>query len=265
LTQPKRPGFQEWLARQNTPDWKKLPLTHIAKAIIAEDIIRAGIVKPANCEVFKKPISYFFYGKPAYRVGGDGSIKTESACPICFIFKPETIQFAKNVYPFDTGAFAKRLYKAHVLDEMNVEDFQINPKEFQPDLVISALFNNPIDYLKGNSHALKSAEEITASYDFHAKALIGLAASKGRNEPDDRIFCVEIHLEEDLKLAGNLQAIIVPHTLWSTVTPTPWIKTLSLNHVEIETYNFVPNKHPEYYHGQIEAAVLLLYEKWTLT
>jgi hypothetical protein len=257
-----RPGFKNWLERQIQVEGKRLPLTHIAKAIIAEDIIRHGKVKPSMCEVFKKPISYFFYGRPAYRVSGDGAIKTEAACPICFVFRPEAFEAASSMYPFDTGAFARRMYKTFILEEMELSDFQLDPAKHDPNVLISLLFKRAADYVKGDTTNLKGGEQIAETWEFHAKAFVDLVSSKGRNEPDDRIFSIELQLEQELSLSGNLRAVVVPHTLWSTASATPWIKSLHENGVEIETYTFIPNKHPEHFQGLIEAVVISLYEKW---
>src|ERR1035438_4175455 len=107
--QPKlRPGFMEWVDEQPKPNWGILPLTHITQGVSAEDVLRSGRIEPSDCCVFGEPLAYFFYGRPAYRIAGQGVIKAEALCPYCFIFKPELVDRAKAIYAFDTGAFNKR-------------------------------------------------------------------------------------------------------------------------------------------------------------
>src|SRR5215217_5621888 len=100
-----RPSFREWVDKQSDPGWGLMPLTHITKGIGAEDIIRSGSVSPTHCDVFDEPLAYFFYGRPAYRVTGDGAIRVEAACPYCFIFSSALIETATDIYAFDTGPF----------------------------------------------------------------------------------------------------------------------------------------------------------------
>ena len=99
-------------------------------------------------------------------------------------------------------------------------------------------------------------------WEFLARTYLHLLASPGRNEPDDRICSIEVVFGSDVPLAGNLKAVVVPHTLWDNSVKAPWLDTLHKGGVEIEPYLFVPNRHPEHYHAQLEAAVRKLYVHW---
>jgi hypothetical protein len=44
-------GFLEWVDRQSNPGWKLMPLTHISKGLIAEDIIRTRTVDLEDCDL----------------------------------------------------------------------------------------------------------------------------------------------------------------------------------------------------------------------
>lgn len=63
-----RTDFREWVDKQPNPNWPRMPLTHIAKALVAADIAKSGQIALTNCDIFRKPLAYFFYGRPAYRV-----------------------------------------------------------------------------------------------------------------------------------------------------------------------------------------------------
>ena len=56
----------EWVAEHSMPNWPMLPLTHVTRGILAEDIIRKGSVEPSACKLFGEPLVYFYYGRPAY-------------------------------------------------------------------------------------------------------------------------------------------------------------------------------------------------------
>jgi hypothetical protein len=154
-----RRSFRDWVDKQPDPGWRLMPLTHVTKGIGAEDIIRDGSVNPIDCKVFGEPLAYFFYGRPAYRVSGDGAIKFEAACPYCFIFEPTLIRSAKSIHPFDTGAFEKRLYKHVLVEEMNVEDFSLEQDETRPNRVIASLFPSMRDYFAGDTSKIVHPEE----------------------------------------------------------------------------------------------------------
>jgi hypothetical protein len=179
-----RPGFREWVDRQSDPGWGLMPLTHISKGIGAEDIVRADAINPSHCEVFNEALAYFFYGRPAYRVGGDGTVKVEAACPYCFVFDSSLIHNAKSIHAFDTGAFHKRMYKHILLDEMAVEDFSLERDPLRPNRVIANVFTTMESYFEGDITKATPAIERTKAWEFHARAYLQLLASPGRNEPD---------------------------------------------------------------------------------
>jgi hypothetical protein len=239
-----------------------MPLTHITKGIGAEDIIRVGHVSPTGCEFFKEPLAYFFYGRPAYRIHGDGVVKVEAACPYCFIFDAGLIKKAKAIYAFDTGAFSKRLYTHILLDEMHIADFSLERDETRPNRIIAAVFSSMKNYFEGDTRRTVAPQVGAEPWEFHARAYLQLLSSPGRNEPDDRICSIEVVFGETVPLSGNLRAVIVPHSLWSEGSKAPWLKTLHAAEIEIEPYLFVPNRHPEHYHALLETAVQALYERW---
>ncbi|MCA1433355.1 hypothetical protein I6F33_10235 [Bradyrhizobium sp. BRP20] len=257
-----RPDFRDWVDQHPDPGWPPMPLTHITKALLAADIAKSGHIAPSPCDVFNKPLTYFFYGRPAYRVSGDGAIKLEAACPCCFIFNAKLIEKADAIFAFDTGAFSKRLYKHMLTDEMNVEDFNLGTDVSRPNKLIMRTFGSRIAYFQGDVYAISDPTTTTKSYDFHARSYLNLLTSPGRNEPDDRICSIEIILAEQISLKDTLFAIIVPHTLWDD--GAPWLKKLQDEGAIVKPYCFVPGRHPDYYQAQLEAAAKELYEKWSV-
>lgn len=257
-----RPGFREWVDKRADPKWPLMPLTHITKGLGAEDISRTGQVGLANCKVFGEPLAYFFYGRPAYRIGGDGAIKAEAACPFCFIFNASLIDKAKAIFAFDTGAFDNRLYKHVLLDEMNVEDFSLEKDQRRPNRIISSVFGSKKIYFDGDTTQIPEPDKISEAWEFHARSYLHLLTSPGRNEPDDRICSIEVVFGEPVPLKGNLLAVIVPHTVWDKDKRAPWLDKLKAEGVAIAPYLFVPGRHPEHYHALMETAVRDLYESW---
>lgn len=245
-----------------------MPLTHITKGISAEDLIREGSLAPSECPVFNESLAYFFYGRPAYRVGGDGAIKLEALCPFYFIFRPELIERAKAIHErakaihaFDTGAFANRMYSHIFGEEMKVEDFSLELDTSHPNKIISAVFGSLESYFRGDVSKMVPPESGSEAWEFAARAYLHLLSSPGRNEPDDRICSIEVTMGEPVPLLNNLRAVVVPHSLWGEKR-APWLNGLFEQGVEIVPYPFVPGRSADYYYAQLEAAVLKLYENW---
>ena len=258
-----RDQFRQWVDNQRDPKWPLMPLTHITKGVGAQDIINTSEIGLTECDVFGEPLAYFFYGRPAYRISGDGAVRIEAACPFCFIFKADLIEKAKAICAFDTGAFEKRLYKHILVDEMNVEDFLLEKNTRRPNQIISAIFGSRETYFDGDLSKVPDADEVTKPWEFHARAYLHLLKSPGRNEPDDRICSIEVIFGEQVPLSGgNLLAVIVPHTLWDGDTKAPWLQKLKDEGITIAPYLFVPGRPPEHYHALLEAAVRTLYKGW---
>jgi hypothetical protein len=259
-----RPGFREWVDNQSDPLWGLMPLTHICTGVAAEDIIRTEQIATEPCKIFNEPLAYFFYGRPAYRLNSDDVVKLEGACPYCFIFEPELIHDASAIHAFDTGAFDKRLYKHVLMDQMNLEDFLLERDARRPNKLIARVFASLSAYLDGDLASMVNPDVGAEAWEFHARAYLHLLASHGRNEPDDRICSIEVVFGRPIPLAGALKAVVVPHTLWSSKKKAPWLSALNELGVEIRPYSFVPGRHPEHYHTQLECQVRELYEEWKI-
>lgn len=256
-----RPEFREWVDRQESPNWDLMPLTHITKGINLVDIIRTKNMNPEKCGTLDEELNFFFYGRPAYRIDGDGVIKAEAACPTCLIFNPNLINRAEKIHAFDTGAFSKRLYKHILLDEMQINDFSLERDVSRPNRIIRRVFTDMSSYFEADTNNALKSEDGAESWEFHAKAYLDLINSPGRNEPDDRVCTIEVVIRGDVCITGDVLAIVVPHTLWNEAKRAPWLEASAQIGVEIIPYNFVPNRHPEYYHALLEGVIKAFYIK----
>ena len=257
---PPRPGFRKWVDEQTAPDWPPLPLTHISKSLIAEDIVQCGALEVDMCAAFKRPLAYLFYGRPAYRVGGDGAIKLPSACPTCFIFDPALIDKALAIHAFDTGAFHARMFKHALMEEMTVDDFSLEQDTSRLNKLIHAVFGSPEDYFDGVVTD-DSVDRKSDKWEFLAQSYLSLLVSRGRNEPDDRIGSIEIVFDQNIPLDPHLKAVIVPHVIWDGGNGAPWLVALSEAGVKVLPYHFVPSRNPEYYNALIESEVRRYYRE----
>jgi hypothetical protein len=174
---------------------------------LAEDILRGGQVATSQCPVFREPLAYFFYGRPAYRLGENEVTKGEAFCPFCFLFEPKIIEEAEAIHAFDTGAFAKRLYANVLPDEMSEGDFRLSSISAAHQL-ISATFGSREAYFIGDTRAFGRNKSTVRPSDFHIRAYMDLVLSPGRNEPDDRVYSIEVVFRQPVPLNGNLIGLV---------------------------------------------------------
>ncbi len=254
-----RDEFRDWVDQHGDPLWKLMPLTHMTKGVHAKDIVKNRAVKVRKDSDFGEDLAYLFYARPAYRVHGDGPIKMEAACPFCFIFKPEIIEDARATFAFDTGAFSKGLYNRFLTDEMDLEDFSLGNDTSRPNRIIAKIFQDMAPYIRGDISKIPAAEQLSTSWDYHARSYINLLKSPGRNESDDRICSIEVVFDKDVITSGNLIAVIVPHTHWEIGSKAPWLQDVQKEGSEIIPYLFIPGRHPDYYYSLIEAETEAFY------
>ena len=257
-----RPSFRKWIDSMNDPGWALMPLTHITTGITAQDIIELGRIEPTNDTVFDVPVAYFFYGRPAYRISDGNTVRAEVFCPYCFIFSAALIRKASAIYAFDTGALAKSMYQHIFSNQMQIADFSLEQDVTRPNRLISRVFTSMKNYFNGDLNAIGAPDELAKAHEFHARAYLQLLKDPTRNELDDRICTIEVVLSGSVPLAGHLQAIIVPHTLWDDKNHAPWLASLSDDGVRVVPYMFVPGRHPEHYHAVMETIISRLYEDW---
>jgi len=69
----------------------ELPLIHTTTSRRLTTIAESGILSPRPCAIFREPILYLFYGRPSYRDTNSLPQRDISLCPVCFIFRHETV------------------------------------------------------------------------------------------------------------------------------------------------------------------------------
>lgn len=259
-----RPDFRDWVDAKPDPGWPMLPLTHVTSGVVAKDIIRSKSIKPHYCSVFGTNLTYFFYGRPAYRLAHDQIVRSEAICPYCFIIDPKLLKTAIAIFAFDTGAYEKRLYKHITVDEMRVQDFCLDRDHSRINKLIAYVFSSLENYLKGDLNSVISADIGSSNWDFHPRTYLELLNSKGRNEPDDRICSIEIIHSRSIALLSCLRAVVVPHTVWNSADPAPWLTELADAGVLVAPYLYVPGRHAEHYHTLMEVAVEQIFRNWGL-
>ncbi len=119
-------SFSDYIQKQAMSP-AELPLVHTTEYFNLASIRASHTLQASNCNIFKEPLLYFFYGRPAYRDSSQTSpTRDVGFYPICFVFQPDTVcKKVKRLYPFDTGASQHGLYEPAIKRAEALTDYQV--------------------------------------------------------------------------------------------------------------------------------------------
>lgn len=182
-----------------------LPLCHTSEASNFMTILKEKRLNVSKCPNFKKPLLYFFYGRPAFRPESDGqSTSTPMFMPVAIIVKPESLlQRAESMAPFDTGAYG--MYSKHIDSKMNLEDFLMTPNLETLGRVVKCFFDNNMNYYVGLPMKIDIPPSEFVADSYHK--LIHDSPSPC----DDRRSSIEVQFKEPLPLnQKNVLLVVLP-------------------------------------------------------
>lgn len=193
-----------------------LPLVHSTDTYILEEVLAAGRLEPQVCDVFSgELLTYFFYGRPAFRPGTDASPSGMGHyLPVCLILKPTLAISIKRIFPFDSGAFESGFYKNFLHQKMNLADFGLEPDVTTPGRVVSRFFGS-------NSAYLKAEPAVHSQFDpaeFEAACYAALISSKEGNSIDSRGSGIEVQSSEAIDINTMVEAVVLPADFASGAT-----------------------------------------------
>ncbi len=168
-------------------------------------------MRPQHCKVFKADLTYMFYGRPAYRFKEDEALFDEYNWPVILVFRPEVESLGREVYPFDSGAFAGGLYADWLHSGWCLDDFALDPNKQSHARHVGAFYENNDAYLEGRAKHFTSG---SLQFNLEAAA-IGKMIREYKGAPaDDRRLAVELVVNQDIPIdAAHLLAIVVPAQL----------------------------------------------------
>ena len=191
----------------SAPAEPELPLIHTTTSRRLATIAESGILSPRPCAIFREPILYLFYGRPSYRDATSLPQRDINFCPVCFIFRPETV--SKNlarIYPFDTGASVDEMYKPEINPDEALEKYVLPSTILSAQKVIEKFFDTNQQYILVNPK-----ESIAfATNDETSKKYFKLITFGGSSECDDRKSAIECQSLAAINLNTDLMAIIMP-------------------------------------------------------
>ncbi|EGU55814.1 hypothetical protein VINI7043_11876 [Vibrio nigripulchritudo ATCC 27043] len=203
----KQSPFEEALVRV-APVTPLLPLVHNCDAHTFRSILSSNQLKVSNCDTFVgDTLSYFYYGRPAYRVTKDtDSTSINSLFPVCFVVSPPDSLKLRRVFPLDSGAFSADMFKEYFHKNTAVEDLSLKPELESAGKVVSHFFGSNLNYF----HSESKDVEVEAM-DFEVQSYKELISSKSKTKYDDRRATIELQYGNDMNLdSSNVMMVVLP-------------------------------------------------------
>jgi hypothetical protein len=219
--------LSDFLLRNAVKPANSLPLLHSTRAYHLRAIKTDNKLIATKCAFFKPDkLNYFFVGRPAYKYSSDDSEAERWELPCCFIFDFATVKNVKRIFPFDSGAYKKKLYPSFI-NGMPIEHFEASAAPDAAQRIIGAFFGDTKSYFHLNAKDKKPfmAEFSPGAFDAELEALHRLSIEKSPATFDDRRFTIEVQTTNDLDLTVDKPLAVV--------APAPYFDDADfLNHVE---------------------------------
>lgn len=203
----------EFLLRNSVQAGGNLPLVHSTPAYHLRSFLDCNELSVSPCDVFaNEKLNYFFVGRPAYKYVSQESEAAYWEYPCCFIFDFSTVTDIRRVFPFDSGAFSRKLYPNYI-QMMPMESFNVGAIADAPAKIVGAFFGSPQNYFGLNPKAEKEfvREYSLTAMDAEIKALHRLSTERSAATFDDRRLTIEVQTGQSLDLAiQRPMAVIAP-------------------------------------------------------
>lgn len=170
-----------------------------------------GAIVPQKCSVMSEELTYLFYGRPAYRMGGVSTTnRDEELRPVIMLFDRRSVGGYHSVYPLDSGAHSNNAYSPH-LSGINFGDLDCSSVHDAEQKIVSRYFSGNESYFYGCEQDNLSPSPSSSV----AKLYFDFLRHKGKTTYDDRSRTIEVTTRDILDLSGSLRVIVAPDFLWS--------------------------------------------------
>jgi hypothetical protein len=232
------------------PDNIELDLVHITAAGWADEIIRGSAkLETRQCDVFGRPLLYFFIGRSTFRLrrGEIGSDQV-GRFPSAFLVRPERLGTPAHIYPFDTGAAAKgKFFDAHE-PGVFLQDHRLDNDLDAVRRFIKWAFGSYKDYLEGSLSGALRGSVLPNFLAANSYLKIANLAGQGANQPDDRACSIEVAYSSHVDIRTNASIIVLPEPFIepgpSGTPETDLMKKIARMKLKVETYPWQPGLEP---------------------
>lgn len=203
-------SLREIVAAQ-APTAEELPLVHTTRCEVLPHIIANNELRCVNeCDVFHENLIYFFYGRPAFKhETGDEPAAVIDPCPVCFVFKRQTIGNAsKRVFACDTGAIHYGIFE-NLLYRADRDAMELYSNIQSARQLVSWMFGGNSKYLIGDAIDPAPPEAVAGSLVARYYELLTSPVAL-KKKPDDRRSAIEVQLESPVGVNDRLDYVILP-------------------------------------------------------
>jgi len=198
--------FKEFVSRAE-PTTSFLPLTHVTDAYALRDIVEDGALEPTACPVFREPLLYLFYGRPAFRKNiATQSSRNRAYAPVCLIVHPANELTPRRIFPFDSGAFDAKLMSSFFHNRMRVEDFGLEPDLTSAAQLVKLFFDSNHKYFSNRTAQPPGIPAL----NFEAQSYAELIQKADEDEVDERLSTVEVQISGSVDLQSHVVAVVLP-------------------------------------------------------
>jgi hypothetical protein len=248
--------FSNYIQKQEMAP-TELPMVHTTEYSRLPSIQSSNTLQASACKVFKEPLLYFFYGRPAYRDASQISpTRDVGFYPICFVFRPGTIsKGAKRLYPFDSGASQSGLYEPAIQRTDALADYPVLAVIENARRIVSCFFETDEQYLSNKPKPgllFSSAENEAQSY-------YQLINGGGDPDCDDRCSAVEIQIAGCIDIRSSIMAVVLPTSFLEDDNLAKTI--LKVWRAQPLTYNADIGMRPIEFHGTIRHLIREFYRR----
>jgi hypothetical protein len=243
-------SFSDYI-EMHPPAAAELPLVHTTEYFRLPSIQASNTLQTNTCTVFKEPILYLFYGRPAYRDSFQiNPTRDVGLYPVCFVFRPGTaLKKVKRIYPFDTGASQDGLYEPEVSRTNALVAYRVKEVVDSARRIVKCFFETNEQYLSNKTKAGLAF----ASTEPDAESYYRLINGGGNPDCDDRCSAVEIQIATSLDLRDDLIAVALPTCFLEDASLAHTL--LKVWHAQPLTYYAVTGMRPIEVHGTIRQLV----------
>lgn len=232
--------FSDFIHKQvKRPTVKAMPFFHNVDSVTGVRILKSGTLTTKLCDVFKEPLIYLFYGRPAYKIDfNNGNMRGDSlCCPISIILKPNSHIKIKRIYPFDSGGFQKR-YQSIIPKTIERDEFRLDHSTELVRKHIELFFKTNGNYFHGNS---TFNQPITFT-NTCIQTYVNIINTNGQTPFDDRVYTVEYQVDENIDLSKNILALAAPSKAFEDSEINEWV---------IKKWNAIPIAYSIYKYGNL--------------
>jgi hypothetical protein len=209
-----------------------LLLIHTTTVDVFRTICTTGQLAPQMCDVMGKDLTYFFYGRPAYRPGRiQVNNRDKDKRPVMVLFSKENLPKCAQIYPCDTGAHHKGMYLPY-LAGASFPDLECASVPQAERRIVNRYFGSNSMYFYGEPLQQLSLEpESTVACGFHS-----LLLSDREGECDDRLLSIEIIGADAFTIRQAASYLVFPDYLQADTIVAPVLDDWSKNGVELVPY-----------------------------